>query len=268
MHFHFLDPYLPRDSAIHALDPRIKLMLAIGFILCVALMPSGAWTAYALAFALMLAVILFSDLGVIAVLKKSALALPFVLAALPLIFTAGGPALATIGGVAISASGVARFVSIAVKSWVSLQMAIVLASSTSFPDLLLAMRGLHFPRIFVSIFGLMWRYLFVLADEALRMMRARAARSGELERSGPARSSYGGSLAWRARVTGGMAGSLFLRAIERGDRIYLAMASRGYDGEIRAFPLPRIPPDQWLVFGMGLVALVLLLLVALLLSGV
>ncbi len=260
MHFHFLDPYQPRNSAIHALDPRIKLTLAVGFILCVALMPSGAWLAYGLAFALALAVILFSDLGLIAVLKKSALALPFVLAAAPLIFSAGGPALAAIGGVAISASGVARFVSIAVKSWVSLQMAIVLASSTSFPDLLLAMRGLRFPRIFVSIFGLMWRYLFVLADEALRMMRARAARSGELGL--PQSHQTGGSLAWRAKVTGGMAGSLFLRGIERGDRIYLAMASRGYDGEVRAFPIPRVPSGQWFVLGMGLVALALLLLVA------
>lgn len=263
MHFHFLDPYQPRDSAIHALDPRIKLMLALAYILCVALMPSGAWMAYALAFALMLAVILLSDLGAANVLKKSVLALPFVLAALPLLITAGGPALFNIGGVAISASGAARFASIAVKSWLSLQMAIVLASSTSFPDLLLAMRGLHFPKIFVSIFGLMWRYLFVLADEATRMMRARSARSGVTDSS----RKTGGSLAWRAKVTGGMAGSLFLRGIERGDRIYLAMASRGYDGEIRSFPLPRIPSGQWLLFGMGLVTFVLLLLISLLLRG-
>jgi cobalt/nickel transport system permease protein len=263
MHFHFLDPYQPRASAIHALDPRIKLMLAIGYILCVALMPSGAWLAYGLAFALALSVILFSDLGVANVLKKSAVALPFVLAAAPLIITAGGPALARVGGVAISANGAARFLSIAIKSWLSVQMAIVLASSTSFPDLLLAMRGLRFPKIFVSIFGLMWRYLFVLADEALRMMRARAARSGEREGA-----KAGGGLAWRAKVTGGMAGSLFLRGIERGDRIYLAMASRGYDGEIRSFPLPRILPSQWLVLGMGLAALALLLAVAFALSGI
>ncbi len=58
---------------------------------------------------------------------------------------------------------------------------------------------------------------------------------------------------------GAMAGSLFLRAIERGDRIYLAMASRGYDGEIRSFPMPDIPRAQWLVLLGALIILALLL---------
>ena len=74
--------------------------------------------------------------------------------------------------------GLERFVSIAIKSWLSVQAAIVLASSTSFPDLLVAMRALHVPQLLVSIFGLMWRYMFVLVDEATRLLRARASRSG------------------------------------------------------------------------------------------
>ena len=49
----------------------------------------------------------------------------------------------------------------------------MLASSTPFPDLLVAMRAVGIPRLLVAIFGLMWRYLFVLADEVLRLMRAR-----------------------------------------------------------------------------------------------
>ena len=46
-----------------------------------------------------------------------------------------------------------------------------------------------------------------------------------------------------------MAGSLFLRSFERSDRIYAAMAARGYDGEVRAFPLPPIAPVSWVVLG-------------------
>jgi cobalt/nickel transport system permease protein len=88
------------------------------------------------------------------------------------------------------------------------------------------------------------------------MLRARAARSGV---SGEPGRKVGGTVIWRARVAGAMAGSLFLRAIERGDRIYLAMASRGYDGEIRAFPLPAIPRAQWVVLFGALIILVLLL---------
>jgi cobalt/nickel transport system permease protein len=137
-----------------------------------------------------------------------------------------------------------RFISIAVKSWLSMQAAIILAASTPFPDLLIAMRALRIPRLLVSIFGLMWRYLFVLVDEATRLIRARASRSGSCKVP-TARS--GGSLSWRARVTGGMAGNLFLRAYERSDRIFMAMVSRGYDGEARSLPLPGIQPAHWVI---------------------
>jgi cobalt/nickel transport system permease protein len=133
---------------------------------------------------------------------------------------------------------------------------VVLAASTPFPELLVAMRAVRLPRLLVALFGLMWRYLFVFADEVLRLTRARAARSGQSDLPG---SKTGGSVAWRARVTGGMAGNLFLRAFERSDRIYMAMLARGYDGEVRTLPLPAISSIHWLVLIAGLVLLILLL---------
>jgi cobalt/nickel transport system permease protein len=182
------------------------------------------------------------------VLKRSTLALPFVLAALPLIFTIPGDTLFALAvgpwSVHASYAGLERFISITLKSWISVQAAIVLASTTSFPDLLVAMRSLRVPRLLVSIFGLMWRYLFVLVDEASRLIRARLARSGQSDR---ADLHPGGSISWRARVTGGMAGSLFLRAFDRSDRIYMAMVSRGYDGEARSLPLPKIQLVHWAI---------------------
>jgi cobalt/nickel transport system permease protein len=248
MHVHFLDPYQPGDSLIHRLDPRIKLVWAIGFILTNALMPSGAWPTFILLYAVILSIEVVSALGVGYVHKRSALAIPFVLAALPLIFTVAGTNLFsfTLGPWAIQASypGLVRFISIAIKSWLSVQAAILLASSTSFPDLLVAMRSIHVPQLLVSIFGLMWRYMFVLVDEAGRLLRARASRSGKSDLPG---TKPGGSISWRARVTGGMAGSLFLRAFERSDHIYMAMLSRGYDGEARSMPLPAIRPAQWAI---------------------
>lgn len=267
MHVSFLDPYLPRPSAVHRLDARVKLPLTLAFILAAALAPPGAWPIYILLFALVLAAEILSELGVGYVLRRAALALPFVLAAAPVIFTTSddpwlllplGPWTLT-----ATAAGVERFVSIALKSWLSAQAAIVLAASTSFPDLLLALRALHVPRLLVAIFGLMWRYLFVLVDEALRLIRARTARSGVRDTA----SRSGGALAWRARVTGGMAGSLFLRAFERSDRIYAAMAARGYDGEVRAFPLPPLAPAARLVLGAGLVLLALLTLLGVFWKG-
>ena len=108
------------------------------------------------------------------------------------------------------------------------------------------------PRVLVGIAGFTYRYIFVIGDEALRMMRARAARSGSSDRR------EGGSLFWQAQVTGGMAGSLFIRSIERSERIYDAMLARGYDGEARALRAPVLRPRDVLValpFALALAAI-------------
>lgn len=260
MHIHFLDPYQPHSSIVHTLDPRVKFVLTVSFILTCAIAPVGAWPVYILLFSLVLAVEILSELGVSYVIKRSVIAVPFVLAALPLIFTIPGTPLVRLPlgnwSLIITLEGVERMLGIAVKSWLSIQAAIMMSATMPFPDLLLAMRAVKVPRLLVAIFGLMWRYLFVLADEALRLMRARAARSGH---SDQVELKTGGSLTWRARVAGGMAGNIFLRGFERSDRIYMAMLARGYDGEVRALPLPPLRRMAWLVLGLGWAILILLL---------
>jgi cobalt/nickel transport system permease protein len=281
MHVHFLDPYKEGVSPIHRLDPRIKLVLTLAFIVTCSLAPVGVWAVYMLLFALSLSVIILSEIGVGKVLRRAMLALPFVLAALPLIFTSEGEVLFKIplgfGELTVYGPGLERFLSIGLKSWLSVQMAIVLATTTPFPDLLLAMRGIRIPKLLVAVFGLMWRYLFVMADEAGRLMRAREARSGVLpddrrqttdEGSQQATNDYsklgkpGGSIAWRARVTGGMAGNLMLRSLARGDRIYDAMRARGYDGEVRLLSAPRVGGGDWAALVGGLAVLSVLLALA------
>ncbi len=266
MHAHFLDPYRDGASPVHRLDPRVKLVLAVAYILTAALIHPGAWPAYVLLFAAVFSVILLSELGVGFVYKRAVLAAPFVLAALPLLFTVPGDPLFAfqIGPWTLTATqpGLVRFISVGLKSWLSVQMAIVLAATTAFPDLMAAMRSLRLPRLLVAVIGLMWRYLFVLVDEVMRLMRAREARSGH---STGAAGRTGGSLAWRAKVTGGMAGNLMLRSFDRSERIYAAMASRGYDGEVRGLPRPAVPPLAWAVLAGGLVFFALILLVGLIL---
>jgi cobalt/nickel transport system permease protein len=266
MHIHFLDPYRSRASLIHALDARVKLVLALAFIITTALVPPGSWAVYILLYALILAIEVLSELGVGYVFKRSLLAIPFVLAALPIIFTtSGGDVVSfTIGSftIQISLLGLERFISILLKSWISIQAAIVLAASTPFPDLLVAMRAIYIPRMIVAVFGLMWRYLFILADEALRLHRARESRSGHPDVT---QGKVGGSVYWRAQVTGKMVGSLFIRALERSDRIYNAMVSRGYDGETRTLPLSPMTIGGWLILFTGIVLLILLLTLAFLL---
>lgn len=254
---------------MHRLDPRVKSVLALAFILTTAAAPFGAWPVYIILFSLAFAVVLLSELGVVTVLTRALLALPFALAALPVIFTTAGVPLFDVAlgpfDLTVTREGVERLVSIAVKSWLSVQMAVVLVGSTPFPDLLMAMRALKIPRLMVAIVGLMWRYLFVLVDEALRLLRARESRSASPP--GGRGRRVGGSLVWRARVAGGMVGNLFLRAFDRADRIYAAMLARGYDGEMRALPLPAIHAEQWAVLALGLGTLALLAMVGFLLWG-
>lgn len=262
MHFHFLDPYKEGHSLVHQLDPRIKFILVIAFIITTALTNNGDWPVFILLTALIISSELLSELGLMFFLKRALLAVPFVLAALPIIFTADSSNFATLPlGLTISWLGITRFISIGLKSWISIQAAILLSSTTRFPDILVAMRFIHFPKLLVAIIGLMWRYLFIMADEALRLIRARQSRSGN-SRDSIHRS--GGTLTWRARTTGGMAGSLFLRSLERSDRIYMAMVARGYDGEVRTLPQPAISRANWLTLFIGILLLALLLLLGLL----
>jgi len=258
LHYHFLDPYRPGGSVLHALDARVKFILSVAFILAVALTPAGAWPIYVLLLALAVALAVASELGTTYALKRALIALPFALAALPSLFTLPGAALFSlhIGPWTLTATGpgLERLLSVVLKSWISMQAAILLTATTQFPDLLVAMRAIKVPRLLVAIFGLMWRYLFVLVDEAIRLTRARDARSGSLTGRG------GRSVWWRARVTGGMAGNLFLRGYERGERIYAAMAARGYDGEVRTFPLPSLASGQAALLIGGLASLAALTL--------
>jgi cobalt/nickel transport system permease protein len=178
-------------------------------------------------------------------------ALPFALAAITLPFTVPGETLVVapiFGGLTLSVEGVVRFVSILTKSWISVQMAILLVTVTSFPDLLWSLRALHIPQPLVAIVSFMYRYLFVLADEVLRMLRARAARCATAHdlRSG-------GTLWWRGKVAGQMAGSLMIRSFERSERIYSAMLARGYRGQIHVLEQPHLHRGDFLALGMAVI---------------
>jgi cobalt/nickel transport system permease protein len=253
MHYHFLDPYRPGESVLHTLDSRVKFILTVAFILAVAFTPTATWPVYVLLLTIALAAAVTSELGVTYALKRALLAAPFALAALPSLFTLPGAALfaVQIGSWTLTATepGLQRLLSVMLKSWISMQAAILLTATTRFPDLLIAMRAVRVPRLLVAIFGLMWRYLFVLVDEAIRLIRARDARSGSPAGRG------GRSVGWRARVTGSMVGNLFLRGYERSERIYAAMTARGYDGEVRTFPLPPLDAAQVIVLILGLMSL-------------
>jgi cobalt/nickel transport system permease protein len=258
MHASTFDRYQARDSAIHHLDPRVQVVVTIVFIVGIALLPDAAWTAYALAFALVMVTTLLARLSPLAIIGRSLLGLPFLLVAVTVIFTVPGEVV-WVGpfGLEATAEGLVRFGSIIFRSLISLQAAVLMTSTIPFPDILHALRHLRVPAILVSILAFMYRYLFVLADEVTRLLRARTARS-----AAPVGQSGGRSVAWRARVVGGMAGQLLVRSLDRSDRVYNAMLSRGYRGELLTLRSHTMHGRDWAALAIGLVAVIALQLMA------
>ena len=172
MHANVFDRYQAGDSLIHRLDPRVKVVMTILFILSNVLLPDGAWMGFLLAFAFVLVIIWLAGLRPGFVISRSFLAIPFTLAAITVIFTTpGAPVFSfTLGPWTFTPTdvGLVRFFSIVTRSILSVQMAIVLTAATQFPDLIHALRHLRLPSVLVSVIAFMYRYLFVLSDEVLR----------------------------------------------------------------------------------------------------
>lgn len=250
MHSDAFDRYHHGHSLIHHLDPRVKVVVTIAFIISNALLPDGAWIAFGLAWAFVWFASALSGLGIGFTFRRSFIALPFALAALTVLFSIPGDPLFTfrllMSNLTITDAGLLRFVSIVIRSWLSVQLAILLVGTTEFPKIVHALNHLRVPTIITVIISFLYRYLFVLADEVLRLLRARQARSAALAVAVPGRNP-GGSVAWRARIAGHMAGQLFLRSYERSDRIYNAMLSRGYKGELMTIhPHHYHTSDLWI----------------------
>lgn len=223
-------------------------------IVAIALLPIGAYLPLGIMLCLLVAASTAARLGPLRLVRGAFIALPFLLVALPLVFMRPGDPLGSVElgplRLTVSGEGLETFTTIALRSWLSVQVALLLTYTTPFHDLLDALRELRAPRVVVAIVGFMYRYLAVIGSEAQRMLRARAARSAVA-----ADGRGGGGIAWRARVTGHMVGSLFLRSYERSERIYDAMLARGFDGTFRHLGLRPITPAEWGAFGVVLVGL-------------
>ncbi len=256
-----LDRYIPRHSPAHRADARLKVVLIVATILGIALLPVGAFVAYGIVWLVLVGASTLARLGPFRLVRGSWVVLPFVLVAVPLLFTRPGEVLLAFDlgplSLTITDAGLRDMLSIMAKSWLSVQAALLLAYTTAFADLIDAIRALRVPAIIVSIISFMYRYLAVLTDEAGRMSRARHSRSAAAP-SG----RTGGSMTWRARVTGAMVGSLFIRSYERSERIYAAMLARGFAGTFHTAELPRPDQRSLIWFGVALVAVAVFVIAA------
>ena len=208
-------------SPIHRLDPRAKVVGLAGITIVGVSTPLGAWPAFAACALALGAIAAVARVGPQVVWPRVRVILPlvvFVAAFVP--FVRGGPSV-DVGPLSVSESGLATFVLVTAKASIGAVSAVLLGATTSFPDILHGLERLRTPRLLIVIAGFMYRYVFVIADEARRMRAALAARAYRPRHLG------------QVAALGRMVTALFLRSYERGERVYLAMLARGY---ARAMP--------------------------------
>ncbi len=225
----FLDRYSQTGGFLQRMDARAKLIAFTALIIICVSTPPRAYWAFAVYFGLLVAAWIVSRVPVTYVLKRASIVLPFILAVaifVPL-FKHGG-AVYHWGPFTFYGAGLLVLWNVAAKSTISVLSIVMLGATTSFPDLLKGLERLKVPHLLIAIVSFMYRYIFVLGDEASRMKRARDSRG------------WSGSWVWHAKVVGHMIGHLFLRSYERGERVYDAMAARGYEGDIKTLDLQRL----------------------------
>lgn len=231
----FIDKYSDRDSLIHRLDPRTKFIITLLFILAVVLTPPNQWLAFAGYLVTISVVAVLSTVPIGYILKRSLVIMPFVLLIAVFIpfFREGeiaGSYNIWLWQVSVTYSGIWVLVNIVIKAWLSIISLILLSSTTKIIDLLNGLERLHVPRVMIMILSFMYRYIFVLVDEVMRMKQARDSRN------------FGGGRLWHIKTVGNMVGTLFIRSYERGERVYAAMAARGYDGQARTLSKVSLKP--------------------------
>ena len=260
MHFDAFDRYHESESFLHRLDPRVKVVVTVVYILSNTLLPDGAWVAFGFSWLFLLLSNQLSNLGTGYTFKRSLVALPFALIALTVLFSIPGKPLVSFQilfwNLTITDAGLLRFISILIRSWLSVQMAILLVAVARFPDLIHALEHLRVPGILTTIIAFLYRYLFVLADEVFRLIRARESRSA----AAPGKKS-GGSVAWRAGIAGHMAGQLFLRSYERSERVYNAMLARGYVGHMETINPHELRRRDYMTVALALLVILFVQLV-------
>jgi cobalt/nickel transport system permease protein len=221
----FLDHHSHIESPIHHLDARAKIIVFFTFILIGVSSPPTSFFLFSLLAMALIGIALLARLPLGHLLKKVLVVLPFLLMvtiSIPFMKKdgVGGGYNLGLGGLSISQGGLWILWNVVIKSCLGVFSIILLSSTTSFPQLIRGMEKLGSPRIFTILTSFMYRYSFILIDEMHRMRRARDSRS------------FGGRWLWQTRVIGHMVGTLFLRSFHRGERVYLAMLSRGYHGTI------------------------------------
>jgi cobalt/nickel transport system permease protein len=213
-------------SPVHRLDPRAKIVGLVSVTVVAVTTPLEDWLVFAVCVAVLAAVALGARVRVGELWRRARFILPLVLLAgafLP--FVRHGGEEYALGPLTVHQQGLEVFATVAIKATIGTISAVLLGATTTFPSVLRGLEAMRVPRLLVLIASFMYRYLFVIVEETGRMRSALAARA------------YRPRTALHAGALGRMATAMFLRTYSRGERVYLAMLARGYDGR-----MPQLTP--------------------------
>jgi len=227
MHHHYIDRFSYQDSPIHRIDPRAKILAILAYmLLLISLSKYEVPSAWFIVFPAVL--LLWGGIPLGFVIKHTLVVSPFIVCLVafsPIFDKTPFPITSEItvrGGWITAVSILIRFV-------LGMAALIALASTTRFPELLKGLEKLGVPQILVTQLRFLYRYLFLMIDQAMHLRQARAARDAGC-----------GPVGQRWRSAAALVGVLFTRTLEQAERVHLAMIARGYDGTVRL-----AKPLQW-----------------------
>ena len=210
MHHVVLERWSRGASPLHRRDPRAKLAALLLFLVALATAHRNLPVLALLFGASLIAALLWARLPVRGALARSALVLPFTLLFALVCWLAGDPA---------------RGIALALKSYLSALAVLLVVSTTPLPDLLRALETFGTPRFLLMVSQFLYRYLFVISEEAQHMSKAAMSRGA----------STAGLVANRGRfrAAAGALAVLFARSYGRAEEIHRAMMSRSFQGQFR-----------------------------------
>lgn len=214
--------------------PQCKIAALFLFVLAVASTPREAFWAFALYAVVLAGLVRLGRLRPAHVARRLLIEVPFVAFALFLPIVGRGQRVDVVG-LSLSVDGLWGAWNILIKGTLGVAASIVLAGTTPVTRILDGLDRLRLPRVFTAVAGFMVRYLDVTAAEAQRMSVARQSRG------------YDPRWIWQARALAASAGTLFIRSYERGERVYLAMVSRGYTGTLPVFAEQEAARRDWVL---------------------
>ncbi len=215
----YIDKYSRLESPVHSIEPRAKALALFALIVICVSTPPEAWWCFVVYAGIVFIVATASRVPASHIISRALVVFPFILiVALVTPFTKEGMTILELGFLKVSKEGLITVWNVSVKSLISIIALILLSSTTPFPDLMRALERLKVPSFFTTVASFMYRYVFIIVDEAERMKRARDSRN------------FRGRWIWQAKTIGQMIASLFIRSHMRGERVYQAMCSRGFEG--------------------------------------